>query len=228
MELIKKENKGMITSVELVKQINVFREEEGGRAELQHYDFIKIIKDEFDEEISLGNISESKYLNERGREYDCFNLTLDQAKMLLMRESKIVRKAVVNYINKLEEQLMTQTPKLPTTYLEALEDLIAKEKMLIEQKPKVEYFDKVLDSKSTYTTTQIAKEMEMSAIQLNVLLSNLGVQFKQSGQWQLTAKHQDKGYTKVRTHLLDNQETKHSTVWTELGRKFLLELSEEF
>ena len=121
------------------------------------------------------------------------------------------------------------------TYLEALEALVEKEKSLLlatktinEQKPKVEYHDKVLDTESCYTTTQIAKELEMSARQLNVLLSNLGVQFKQSGQWMLTAKYQDKGYVKTRTHLLASGDTKHSTVWTEKGRKFLLDLSEDF
>ncbi|MGL5751063.1 MAG: phage antirepressor [Paraclostridium sp.] len=54
-----------------------------------------------------------------------------------------------------------------------------------EDKPKVEYYDKVLDSVSTFTTTQIAKEVGFSAMGLNLLLQTLGVQFKQSGQWLL-------------------------------------------
>ena len=46
-EIIKVETKETITSLELVEQINLFREKEGNRAELKHYDLLKIIRDEF-------------------------------------------------------------------------------------------------------------------------------------------------------------------------------------
>ncbi len=113
-------------------------------------------------------------------------------------------------------------------------ELITKQQQLkIEQdKPKVEYHDTVLNTETCYTTTQIAKELEMSARQLNVLLYHMGVQFKQSGQWLLTAKYQDKGYVRTRTYLFKDKDgkekTKHSTVWTEKGREFLIDLSEDF
>ena len=182
--------------------------------------------------------SEYKALN--GRTVRNYLITRKGVAQLIGGYSSAVPKAFdlnVAYINRFEEmerQLNSQF-KLPQTYLEALEALVEKEKSLLsatktinEQKPKVDYYDKVLDSESCYTTTQIAKELEMSAKQLNVLLSNLGVQFKQSKQWMLTAKYQDKGYVKTRTHILPNGETSHSTVWTESGRKFLLDLAEEF
>lgn len=182
---------------------------------------------------------ESTYKN-RGKDYRNYLITKKGVAQLIGGYSSAVSKAFdlnVAYINRFEEmenELKSQF-KLPQTYLEALEALVEKEKSLLlatktisEQKPKVDYYDKVLDSESCYTTTQIAKELEMSAKQLNVLLSNLGVQFKQSKQWMLTAKYQDKGYVKTRTHILPNGETSHSTVWTESGRKFLLDLAEEF
>lgn len=221
-------NKEMITSLELVKQINIFRKEEGNKNDLEHKNLLAVIREEFDEEIDELKIQPIFYKDSMNREKPMFNLTLSQAKQVLVRESKVVRKAVIKYIDELEKQLMTQTPKLPTTYLEALEQLVEREKLLVEQAPKVDYYNKVLDSESSFTTTQIAKEIEMSAIQLNVLLSNLGVQFKQSGQWMLTAKYQDKGFTKTRTHTLPDGNTKHSTTWTEKGRQFILELSEGF
>ena len=172
----------------------------------------------------------------RGKPAEDFMITKDGFVLLCMNYTGYndFKRAYINKFNEMERQLNSQF-KLPQTYLEALEALVEKEKSLLlatktinEQKPKVDYYDKVLDSESCYTTTQIAKELEMSAKQLNVLLSNLGVQFKQSKQWMLTAKYQDKGYVKTRTHILPNGETSHSTVWTESGRKFLLELAEEF
>lgn len=102
-------NKETITSLELCKQINIFREQEG-RSELRHDTLMDVIRDEFDEEISLQNILESSYTNSRGREYPMFVLTLSQAKQVLVRESKAVRKAVIHYIEELEEAL--RIPKL--------------------------------------------------------------------------------------------------------------------
>ena len=93
------------------------------------------------------------------------------------------------------------------------------------QAPKVEYHDKVLASQSTYNTTQIAKEFGWGAVTLNKKLQDLGIQYKQHGQWLLYAKYQDKGYTKTVTHIFTNSNgetsTEQRTVWTEAGRKFI-------
>ena len=98
-------NKDKITSLEIVSEINKFRKEEGNKNELRHDNLLQIIRDEFSEEISLLKIQESTYKNDRGREYPMFILSFNQAKQILMRESKFVRKAMINYIEKLEEQI---------------------------------------------------------------------------------------------------------------------------
>ena len=54
------------------------------------------------------------------------------------------------------------------------------------QAPKVHYFDQVLRSSSTYTATQIAKELGMSGRELNMRLKALGIQFRQSVTWLLS------------------------------------------
>jgi Rha family phage regulatory protein len=91
--------------------------------------------------------------------------------------------------------------------------------------PKAEYTDRVLQSVGTYTMTQVAKELGMSAIALERKLHEKGVLFKQSGQWLLYAKYQDKGYTRARTHQYTHSDgstgTNTITVWTETGRMFV-------
>lgn len=97
------------------------------------------------------------------------------------------------------------------------------------QAPKVAYHDEVLTSTSTYTTTQIAKEFGMSAEALNRKLHEIGVQFKQSGQWLLYTQYADKGYTKTITRSFDGGHGVHTsqlTVWTERGRKFIHALND--
>lgn len=101
-----------------------------------------------------------------------------------------------------------------------------------ELAPKAQYTDEVLQSTSTFTATQIAKDLGMSAVTLNAKLKRLGVQFYQSGQWMLTAKYQGKGYTDMRIakyvdSRTDEVKTSQSLVWTERGRLFINTLNKE-
>jgi phage antirepressor YoqD-like protein len=99
------------------------------------------------------------------------------------------------------------------------------ERVIQEQAPKVEYYQKVLTSESTYTVTQIAKEFGWGPQTLNRKLKELGVQYKQNDQWILKAKYQNKGYTDTitREHKdhLGRQRTSLQTVWRESGRQFI-------
>lgn len=98
-------NKDTITSLELLEQINIFRKEEGRKTELQHKDLLKVIRDEFEEEINERKISPVEYVDKKGEKRPMYSLTLNQAKQVLVRESKYVRKAVILYIEKLENAL---------------------------------------------------------------------------------------------------------------------------
>ena len=99
------DKKKTITSLELLEQINFFRWKEGRKTELHHYDLLKIIRDEFDEEINQGKISVVTYKDKKGEERPLYILTYEQGKQVLVRESKFVRKAVIEYIQKLERSL---------------------------------------------------------------------------------------------------------------------------
>lgn len=160
--------KETITSIELVQQINVFRAEEGNRAVLQHSDLLKVIRDEFEEEIGIGKISDTPYKHpQNGQVYPMFELTLSQAKQVLVRESKFVRKAIIAYIDKLENALK-ETMKLPKTFAEALrlaaeqqEELEKQQKVIEEQKPKVEFYDTVTGSPDTIDMRQVATTLNI-------------------------------------------------------------------
>lgn len=98
-------NKDRITSLELLDQINIFRKQEGNRAELQHKDLLKIIRNEFEEEINEGKFSLVEYKDKKGELRPMYILTYNQAKQVLLRESKFVRRAVIHYVERLEEEL---------------------------------------------------------------------------------------------------------------------------
>jgi len=105
-ELTTMTNDGTITSKDLCGTINMYREQIEGKSDLMHYDLLKIIRDEFDEEIGEGNISVSSYTSSQNKKMPMYNLTHDQAKQVLVRESKHVRKAVIKYISELESKLL--------------------------------------------------------------------------------------------------------------------------
>lgn len=137
-----KDNK--VSSLELLEEINFWRNEESRntekeKSEMQHNDLLKVIRDEFEEEISLGNISPSEYITERNRKYPKFDLTISQAKQVLVRESKYVRKAVIKRLEELENKLKKT---LPQTYKEALQELLVQieenERLELENKAKQE------------------------------------------------------------------------------------------
>lgn len=188
--------KETITSRELLKQINIFRAQEE-RSELRHDTLKGIIRDEFEEEINIQEILDIEYKDSRGRKQREYVLTLSQAKQVLVRESKFVRKAVIHYIELLEEQLKQQLPMSPVeAYLAMSEEDRAiayftkvkedKEKALLleQQAPKVGYFDKFIDTDTTFTSTQVAKVYGISsARKLNMLLKEKHVIYKQGKTW---------------------------------------------
>lgn len=96
--------KNEITSLELLVEINKFRKEEGIKKELGHNDLLKVIRDEFSEEINEGKISPVTYKDKKGEKRPMFILTLSQARQVLVRESKFVRRAVIHVLEKLENQ----------------------------------------------------------------------------------------------------------------------------
>lgn len=96
-------NKTEWTSVELVDVINHFRTLDGKKTQLRHDTLLNILRDEFSEEISLQNILERTYTNSRGQTYPMYKLSNSQAKQILVRESKAVRRAVIKLLEYLEQ-----------------------------------------------------------------------------------------------------------------------------
>lgn len=142
----KKSPKDTITSLELVEQINIFRQQEGKKKYLRHDNLLRIIKGEFEEEIQALKIEELFYEVEVGngakKKNPMYILTLDQAKQILMRESKFVRRAMIHYIEELENkvkvlsQRLTERQKLILDIYEGGEKGTRASKLLLELETK--------------------------------------------------------------------------------------------
>lgn len=105
----------------------------------------------------------------------------------------------------------------------------AKDQQLLEMKPKVSYYDIVLDCKDLIEITKIAKDYGWSGQKMNNYLHEKGVQYRTTdGQWLLYQKYAGEGYTATRTHIYkDSSGTERSrihTYWTQKGRLFIYDL----
>ncbi len=133
------------------------------------------------------------------------------------RERVASRSSVLQPMTDIE--IMARAVLISAKQIEALTCAVA------ELAPKAEYCDEVLESVSCMTTTQVAKELDMSAIELNRWLCKQGIQYSQSGQYLLYADYARRGYAKNRTHSFrDSQGEMHTRsylVWTERGREFI-------
>lgn len=104
------------------------------------------------------------------------------------------------------------------------------QKELTQAAPKVNYYDEHLQSINTLTTTQVAKQISLDAQKLNKKLKEIGVLYKQSGQWILRHPYSTFGLHAVRTQTFTRSDgsigTNTYTVWTTKGVRFVIALYE--
>lgn len=134
-----------------------------------------------------------------------------------MSDDELLAKALVVAQSKIAEK---------QKHIEELtKEVNVKNQVIGELKPKADYTDKILQNKGLVTITQIAKDYGMSGAEMNAKLHELGIQFKQSGQWLLYSRYHGRGYTHsetvdiVRTD--GRPDVKMNTKWTQKGRLFL-------
>lgn len=169
-------------------------------------------------------------------------LTIDMAKQLCMIQRTEIGRKFRRYFIQVEEAwnspeaVMARALQFAKHQLEFLKhqnmelaDKIAvQNQQILEMKPKVSYYDVVLNCKDLISTSAIAKDYGKSAIWMNRYLHEKGVQFKQGDIWLLYQRYAQKGYTSTKTHSYPGKDgephTKVHTYWTQKGRLFIYEL----
>ena len=163
--------------------------------------------------------------------------TLKEKEMLLEQQRKLIGEQDVE-IRRLNGVVDEQVVNIARKG----ENIIHLEHQVDGLMSKAIYSDNVLDSVSCFTTTQVAKELGVTAQELNRSLCALHIQYYQSGQYMLYAEYAHMGLAKSRTRYnafldpkCDGRKEKMGKavthtylVWTEKGRKFIHDLAHRF
>ena len=111
--------------------------------------------------------------------YPVYYLDKNATLTIITGYSILFRKRIIDRWQQLEQ---ATAPRLPTTYLEALEALLASEKakIALEQQasinaPKVAHYDRVVARTNLVNATHVASKLKLSAVKLNRHLCELGV-----------------------------------------------------
>lgn len=180
-----------------------------------------------------------------GRPATNHQLTIDMAIQLCMIQRTELEQMFRKYFIQIEEQwnspeavmaraLQFANKKLAVVEkknFKLLDTVELQSQKIAEMKPKVSYYDVVLNCKDLLSMRAIAKDYGKSAQWMNNFLYDLGVQFKQSDIWLLYQKHAEEGYTSTKTHnYLGTDGANHSkvhTYWTQKGRLFIYDLMKQ-
>lgn len=156
-ELINIQNEITMTSLEIAELTGK-----------RHDNILRDIKEQLGQ---LGGLLkfEQTYTHPQNKQtYKMYRLPKREVLILISGYSVQLRAKIIDKLEELEKQVRNQTPQLPQTYLEALESLVESEKRnqalqakIEEDKPKVEFFDAVADSKDAISIGEVAKTLNM-------------------------------------------------------------------
>ncbi|VXC99670.1 phage regulatory protein/antirepressor Ant [Sphingobacterium multivorum] len=210
----------------------------------QHKDVMRSIRNMESawEKVGGRKFALAEYSDEQGKPRPEYQLSKKECLYIATKFNDEARAILINRWEELENKSAPQQSDaiVLANAFQILSNMVEDQKKQIEQRdqallqskeviakamPKVAYCEEVLQSKTNITTNTIAQELGITAIKLNQILKEKGVQYKQGGKWLLVSKFRNKGYTESHTHTYTKSNgekgTDIQTRWTELGRAFI-------
>ena len=159
-----------------------------------------------------------EYQDKKGELRPCYQLTKTECLYIATKFNDEARAKLVLRWQQLElaEQERRQQLCLPEPQkILALADNIIGEglRMLNEE------------AEDTLTATQVAKTFNMTTLDFNAVLRDMGIQYRRGGHWNISDDLADRGLTALRTHVsysLKGEKKIHTYMtWTMAGLRFL-------
>ena len=173
-------------------------------------------------------VNESKfrlvtYKDQKGQLRPCYQLTKTECLYIATkfndeaRAKLVLRWEELERANALNEKLEMRNEKClpaPQEILRLADNIIGEGLRMLNE-----------EAKDTLTATQVAKTFNMSVWDFNQVLSNMGIQYRRGGHWNLSDDLQGRGFTALRTHvsysLKGEKKIRTYMTWTMDGLHYL-------
>lgn len=205
----------------------------GVKTDFRHW-FPRMCSYGFQEGIDYISVWQKKQTNGGPQMVSEYQIGIDMAKHICMIQRDERGRKYRQYFLELEkawqspEKVMARALQLANQQVKELNGQLQEQNQQIAMlRPKAIYLDMILHSPSLVLITQIAKDYGISAIRLNRLLHEWGIQYIVRNQWVLYAQYQGQGYTcstSIEVRRDGHLEVKYQTEWTQKGRVFLYQL----
>ena len=185
-----------------------------------HNDVLKAIRkmEQAWVKVNGGNFSLVDYTDSKGELRPCYSLSKTECLYIATKFNDEARAKLVLRWEQLERAELERRQQLclpsPQKIL-ALADEIIGEGLRMLNEP----------AEDTLTATQVAKTFNMSVFDFNAVLSDMGIQYRRGGHWNLCDHLQGRGYTAERTHvsysLKGEKKVRTYMTWTMSGLHYL-------
>jgi phage antirepressor YoqD-like protein len=191
-----------ISSIELRDMVNEARSQ-AGEPKVRNDQFIIRVQDELGDE--LGECKTIAHPQSRV-DMACYELTLDQCMLVGMRESKAVRRYVLQKLKELEgPRVIATLPDFSNpaaaarAWAEQFELHQIASKALIEAAPKIAFVEKYVEATGSMGFRQVAKLLNANERQFRQMLLDKGVMYYLGGVLTPYSQHQDAERFDVKT-----------------------------
>lgn len=137
-------------------------------ASKQHSNVMRDIRNLLEQGVSQINFELAEYSDNQGKPRPCYNLTKKGCLILASGYDALLREKIINRWEELEKEKRFGNFVVPSTFSEALmlaakqaEEIEEKNKLLLEQTPKVEFYNAVTGSEDTIDMRTVATVLNM-------------------------------------------------------------------
>ena len=186
----------------------------------QHKDVLKAIRNMEPAWVNVNgrNFSLIEYEDARGRLKPCYSLTKTETLYIATKFNDEARAKLVLRWEQLEQQELERRQQLclpsPKKILALADEMVCRTLRLLNE-----------PAEDTLTATQVAKTFNMTTLDFNAVLRDMGIQYRRHGRWNLSDDLQGRGYTAERTHvsysLKGQKKIKTYMTWTIAGLHYL-------
>ena len=165
-------------------------------------------------------LSSRKIIQPNGgvREYPCYELTKTETLYIATKFKDEMRAKLVLRWEELERERLGDRQQLalpsPQKILAMADNIVGEGLRILNEA-----------AEDTLTATQVAKTFNMTTLDFNAVLRDMGIQYRRNGRWNLSDDLQGRGYTAERTHvsysLKGEKKIRHYMTWTLEGLRFL-------